>query len=151
LELLTDAFSKASIPYALCGGLAVGIYGHVRATEDIDLLVRTGDLERALELAAGLGFDVPSGARPFAAGTSDERVVHRVSKVVGEHWLSLDLMLVTGVFEDVWAHRVARTWRNRSLTVVSLEGLVRMKRLAGRYKDLGDLVALGFEKDLPDE
>jgi hypothetical protein len=38
-------------------GLAVAVWGAPRATKDIDLLVRAEDVERAVEVARGRGFD----------------------------------------------------------------------------------------------
>jgi len=48
LELLKliDALDAAGAEYAVCGGLAVGLHGHARATTDIDLLVPEAELER---------------------------------------------------------------------------------------------------------
>ena len=39
LKAVLSALEKAEVPYALCGGLALAVYGHPRATVDIDLLV----------------------------------------------------------------------------------------------------------------
>jgi hypothetical protein len=46
LEGLTRALDEAGIPYALCGGLAMAVYGVSRATIDIDILVDEADIER---------------------------------------------------------------------------------------------------------
>ncbi|MDD5583685.1 MAG: nucleotidyltransferase family protein [Candidatus Omnitrophica bacterium] len=39
LEKITDAFEKNKISYALIGGFALGIYGVVRSTNDLDFLI----------------------------------------------------------------------------------------------------------------
>lgn len=41
---LTEALNKAKIDWAFVGGVAVGIYGFIRATEDIDIIVDERDL-----------------------------------------------------------------------------------------------------------
>jgi hypothetical protein len=41
LHVVADALVAAGVEFALCGGLAVAVHGHVRATRDIDLLVPT--------------------------------------------------------------------------------------------------------------
>jgi len=38
LEQIVDAFRAAGISYALCGGLALGLHGQHRATQEIDFL-----------------------------------------------------------------------------------------------------------------
>jgi hypothetical protein len=56
---VVDALNEAGIDDAVCGGMAVAMHGYARLTKDIDLLVRREDVERILELAAPLGFDLP--------------------------------------------------------------------------------------------
>ncbi|GMU62875.1 MAG: hypothetical protein AMXMBFR34_46380 [Myxococcaceae bacterium] len=70
----------------------------------------------------------------------------RVSKPDGASLVSLDLLVVTPVFEPVWESRQPVEWRGRRLGIVSLDGLALMKRLASRKQDLADLEALGLEQ-----
>ena len=46
LAAIVAALDEAGIPYALCGGLAVAVHGHARATQYIDLLVLPEDVGR---------------------------------------------------------------------------------------------------------
>jgi len=39
---LIDVLNREGIEYAVCGGIAVSIHGYVRATTDIDILIRAG-------------------------------------------------------------------------------------------------------------
>jgi hypothetical protein len=64
------------------------------------------------------------------------------SKFEGPDFLTLDMILVTAVLEEVWASRECRADGTRALWVVSLEGLRIMKRLAAREQDLADLAML---------
>lgn len=41
--IASEALVKAGIPHLLIGGLAVGAWGHPRATRDVDFLVRQAD------------------------------------------------------------------------------------------------------------
>jgi hypothetical protein len=45
LRALLEALRRENLPYALCGGLAVAVYGITRATEDIDLLIEKGNCQ----------------------------------------------------------------------------------------------------------
>jgi hypothetical protein len=136
---IIDALSLAGREYAVCGGIALAIHGHPRFTKDIDLLVRGEDLEAIRKAVAARGFTVEGGRIPFGLGRPDERVVYRVSKVAGRDVLTLDLLLVNRTLEEVWADRRVARWQGRDLQVVSREGLVKMKRLAGRDQDMVDL------------
>jgi hypothetical protein len=80
---LIDAFSSANIDYAVCGGFAVNIYGHVRATRDIDFLVRAEQLAAAIATVKTLGFSIEAGVIPLGAGTAQQRELHRVTKIKG--------------------------------------------------------------------
>lgn len=52
LRLIVESFNRNEIEFALCGGLAVSAHGLIRATEDIDFLIREESLERAYAAAA---------------------------------------------------------------------------------------------------
>jgi hypothetical protein len=45
-EQISRTLTALGIPHALIGGLAVGVYGHPRATKDVDFLVGTEAFER---------------------------------------------------------------------------------------------------------
>jgi hypothetical protein len=144
LDAVLDSFARAKVDHALCGGLALAVHGHPRATMDIDLLIRPDDLEVALQAAAAVGFDVPARKMIFGLATGDSREIQRVSKVDPDtgSLLTLDLVLAGPSLEDVMATRIATPWRGRPVSVVSRDGLARMKRLAGRPRDLADIAAL---------
>lgn len=139
LAKITEALRTASVEYALCEGLAVAIHGYPRATRDIDLLIREEDLEKAKSALEEIGYILSAGIITFDTGKETERRIFRISKAEGEDLLTLDLMLVTPLLEDVWRNRKTLTIEGRNVQVVSLEGLEKMKRLAGRPQDLADL------------
>ena len=143
-EAVVEALHAAGIEYALCGGLAVAVHGHVRATKDIDLLVRAEDVPAIVALAKGLGFDVPARRMVFRAGKPDEHVMQRVSKLDPEtnDLLSLDLLVVGPFYEASWTTRISLPWKGSELSIVSRTGLATMKRQAGRPQDLADIAAL---------
>ncbi len=144
LETLIDAFEREGVEYALCGGLALALYGHPRATMDIDVLVPAEGLARAVAVAASVGFDVPAKRTTFGLRTGAPREVQRVSKLDPgtNDMVSLDFLIVGPVLEPVWTTRTALVVGSRRIRVVSREGLATMKRLAGRKQDLADLAAL---------
>jgi hypothetical protein len=144
LEALVDALDADGVPYALCGGLALGVHGHPRATEDIDLLIETESLERALAAAKRLGFDVPARKMVFGLRYGKRREVQRVSKLDPDtgDLMPLDFLLVNDELGEVWDTRQTVDVGVRKLSVVSRWGLATMKRMAGRTRDLADLEML---------
>jgi hypothetical protein len=147
LDGVLDALEAAGVDYALCGGLAVALHGHVRATRDIDVMVRREDFGAARAALRGRGFTLDAGPIPFGAGTEREREVRRVSKIVDGALTTVDFLVVTPVLERAWQTRAAYPWRGRHVTAVSIEGLTEMKRMAGRKQDLADLEHLGVPEE----
>lgn len=144
LKLIVDSFNRNKVEFALCGGLAVSAYGPIRATEDIDFLIREEALEPALQAAAEVGYDI----RGFDISFKDRSVeIRRVSRIVDREVISLDLLLVTPDVEDVWANRRRIDFLGMSLYVVSRDGLIKMKKQAGRPQDLIDIDKLEDAKD----
>jgi hypothetical protein len=150
LEALVGVLGEAAVPYAICGGIAVTIHGAPRLTDDLDLLVPAASVDAAKQAAARIGFDIPAAPMIFGRGTAFARTVHRVSKLDDGELLTLDLIAADGALEAVWRERIVVEWEGHRVPVVSLTGLLAMKRMAGRPKDLLDIAALeGSDENEP--
>jgi len=139
---LIDLLNEAGVNYAVCGGLAMALHGHVRGTKDIDLLILKHDLEQIKDIAEKAGFYIPAGIIPFGIGTEDAREIYRVSKVIDDILVPLDLLLVAPSLQEVWNGRIVVEFEGRKTYAVSREGLIAMKRTAGRSQDLVDIEVL---------
>ena len=148
-ELLAAAraLDQAAIPYAVCGGLAVVLHGFPRLTRDLDFLVQESDLEPAKEALGKTGFTIPRGMVPFDIGKEHERRIFRLSKRIGAELLTVDLLLVPKFLQDVWGDREVYEVEGVPIQVVSREGLLKMKRIAGRPQDLSDIDNLERDED----
>ncbi|MBI2894608.1 MAG: nucleotidyl transferase AbiEii/AbiGii toxin family protein [Deltaproteobacteria bacterium] len=142
LEAVSGSLHADGVEFALCGGLAVAVHGHVRATKDIDLLIPSASRDAALGALAKVGYDVPALPMTFGAGTPTERRVQRVSKLADQGIVTVDLVFVEPAFREAWATRQTFERGEARLVVVSRDGLLAMKRLAGRTQDLADIEAL---------
>jgi hypothetical protein len=138
-----DALRNADVPYAICGGLAVVIHGYVRLTDDIDLLILPADIPKAKQAlqSAGFGFSNPEPL-VLPHGQADSLKIHRMLRMEGEEHLILDLIEANESLQSVWNTKQDYAWEGRSIHVVSREGLVHMKRKAGRPQDLADIANL---------
>lgn len=141
---LVAALERSQIEYALCGGLALAIYGRARATIDIDLLLPSESLGSALTIATELGYHIQGLDMSFAKGAIE---IRRVSKIDAEsgYVLSLDLLLVTPEIQGIWDTRVKADWQDGSLSVVSRDGLIALKSLRNSAQDQADIAALKGE------
>lgn len=139
LEITSD-LEKNGIEYAVCGGLSMAIHGFARATMDIDVLIQPESLEKAYQVAAKKGYDIKGLDMSFKERAVE---IRRVSKIDDDgEVLSLDLLLVTPQVDDVWETREQVELAESRLTVVSKQGLIKMKTLAGRPQDLADIERL---------
>ncbi len=151
------ALNSHGVDYLIIGGVAVQAYGHVRTTQDVDVIVApdAGNLER---LAAAL------------------KQLHARLKGVDAHLLGIDPTDAAQLHDganfglatragglDVWTDTAqlkgARSWAQmceqavtaevgeQSLRFVGRDDLIRMKLAAGREQDLRDIAALTSRED----
>ncbi|MEQ1824521.1 MAG: nucleotidyltransferase [Pirellula sp.] len=139
---ITHCLDDAGIDYALCGGLAVAAHGYPRVTKDIDLLIQEKNIDSSHKALAQIAYDLGSGLIPFDTGTDKERRLYRVSKADGRELVTLDLLVVTPVFQEIWMTRELVEVGSKALKIVSRDGWIKMKRIAGRLQDLADIEAL---------
>ena len=122
----------------------MAIHGFARATLDIDVLIKPELLEEAYKIGAEKGFDIRGLDISFKERAVE---IRRVSKIDDNgEVLSLDLLLVTPQVQDVWETREKIDFLGKHLSVVSREGLIKMKTLAGRPQDLADIARLENEE-----
>ncbi len=145
LDDVTSVLEANGIEYAVCGGLALTIHGFPRATFDLDVLIREENLEKAFEAVKASGYDIHGLDISFKERTVE---IRRVSKIDDDgEVLSLDFLLVTPFVEDVWESRMTLDWEGRKISLVSREGLIKMKQQAGRHKDLIDIDRIQNEEN----
>jgi hypothetical protein len=142
----TQALEHAQVPYALIGGNAVAAWvsevdeAAVRNTQDVDILLRRGDLERAKEALEPAGFIYRHAASvdmfldgPTAKARDAVHVIFAGEKVRDEYLYPAP---------DVDNVKTKDTKR-----VLELESLVRMKLTSFRRKDqvhLMDFIDVGL-------
>lgn len=136
------ALLGAEARFLVVGAHALAIHGVPRATGDIDVWVERSPANAARVWRALDAFGAPAaalGVRPADLETPDLVVQ------IGVPPRRIDVLTgVTGLdFEDAWAGRVVHRVGALDVPFLGRDALVRNKRATGRYKDLGDLEALG--------
>jgi hypothetical protein len=136
LRSLVAKLREEQVPYALCGGLALAVYGITRATEDIDLLIEERSLSkvRAVAELQQQGTWIETKAKVQGAV-----IIHRLFKTVGEDSLVLDLLLVTPLTQPDWATRRQAETDFGLVQVVSPAGLIHLKKLRKSGQDQDDI------------
>jgi len=138
IENLLRSLNDADVRYVVIGATAFAAHGWVRATVDLDLFVASDsvNVERLRGALVEFGYDVTD------ASVED---FQRYKILLRQYDLPLDLHpFVEGVasFEEVWQNRVVADLGDVAVPFAELDDLIRMKRAAGRPKDLEDLKQL---------
>ncbi len=139
LEALIRALDEAAIDYAICGALALAVYGAPRATKDIDLIARRDDHARIREVVTRCGFVFEALPMEFASSGIE---VQRFTKLLDSRPLMLDVLWLNAKLQPIWEARQRVPWSDRTLSVVSRDGLITLKLTAGRAQDLVDIQSL---------
>lgn len=141
LKRIINALNENEIEYAVCGGWAMAIHGVPRATIDIDLLISADSLEKVFAIAKENDYWLEGLPMSFHGGQIE---IRRISKIDDETGfvLMLDLLLVTSEISDIWQEKQIKPLENGSVSVVSREGLIKLKTLSGRTQDKADIEKL---------
>lgn len=132
---------EAHVEFLLVGGWAVILYGHVRATDDMDIFVRPSKTNSQRVFAALEAFGAPLRAHAVAPGHfAKEGDAYRF----GIAPLKVELLTqITGVSFDE-ALQGSKTFELDGYQVpyIGKAALIANKRAAGRHKDLADVEEL---------
>src|SRR5580658_8014427 len=133
------SLNSNSVEYLLIGGYAVGIYGHIRATNDLDIWVdisqeNAARIDRALR---EFGFAPPELA-------PDLFLVRNSIVRMGVPPFRIEILTsISGVdFESCYAEKEMIQIDELLVPVISLARLRENKAASGRAKDLADLEGL---------
>ena len=133
-ESLLKSLKGHKVQFVIIGATAFPVHGYSRATLDIDIFIKPEISNAAKTLAAlkAFGYDVSDIA-------IDELLTKKI--LIRQHLVETDIHpFVKGVaFDEVWRNRVKAKFGDTFAWFASLNDLIKMKRAAGRPKDLEDL------------
>lgn len=153
IEQVLAALEAEQVRYLVVGGVAVVLHGHLRTTADLDLVVELApdNARRAMEALGTLGFRPPAPvpAEQFLDARSRQAWIDEKGLTVFSLWsdrlpgIEVDLFVKEPFdFGTVHARAVRVPLDTTTVTVISIEDLVAMKRATGRPIDLADVEAL---------
>ena len=134
LRRVLDIVEALRIPYLLIGGLAVGVVGEARMTQDVDLIVvlPIRRLSVFAKRAQAWGFLIAEASLKEA----------RMTGAVRLRWgdFHVDVIFASTAFErSAFARKLSVTLAGRTVYVPSPEDLILLKLVPGREKDLFDV------------
>lgn len=141
IDFLT-ALIAADARFIVVGAHALAAHGLPRATGDIDVWIDRTSENATRVWQALTDFGAPATALGL---TPADLVVAEAVVQIGLAPRRIDILTdVTGLsFDQAWKERVVHQIGVLAIPFLGRDDLVRNKRATGRYKDLGDLEALG--------
>lgn len=157
------SLNEAGVRYLIVGGLAVNAHGHVRYTNDLDLVIglEPSNIRLGLDTLAKLGYQprIPVTSEQFANANLRDQWRTEKGMVVLNLWndhcrqTPVDVF-VSEPFDFATEHRAAKLFplaEGLNAPVIALPTLVQMKKAAGRPRDLDDIAELTKIEELRHE
>jgi len=119
LKYLLGLFREHKIPYALIGGLALGMHGIIRATQDIDFIIPLEDIRKVEDFLLGHGYQKLYRSDEVASYVSDNFELGRIDFILAHRKYAKAMInnAVTINMED----------GREKVNVASLEDLIGLK------------------------
>jgi predicted nucleotidyltransferase len=134
VEKLLKLLKENKVRFVIIGATAFPVYGYSRSTLDTDIFIepKPPNAERTRCALTKFGYDV-----------TDISVRDLLTKkvLIRQYMVETDIHpFVKGVtFEAIWAHKVKAKIGGTFVWFASLDDLIKMKKVAGRAKDIEDL------------
>jgi hypothetical protein len=143
---IAHAFEEQGIRYAVIGGFAMAFHNLIRATDDLDYLILTDDVEKAIALAKGAGFNESGAPITFQ---SSGMTLHRLVKFMSTDHIIVDLLSGnTEEYHDIISNAVVIDAGDGPVHVAAIDDLIRLKQKRGSVIDNDDIRRLrGTEGD----
>lgn len=138
---LLQVLSDAGVEFILVGGLAANAHGSARVTSDVDVVyarnrANLGRLVTALAPLEPYLRGAPPGL-PFDWSVATLRAGLNFTLITTEGPIDLLGEIVGGgTYEDLLAHSSTVPAFDRDVKLLDLPWLIRVKRAAGRHRDL---------------
>jgi hypothetical protein len=142
---LLRRLAEAKAKFVVVGGLAVNAWGVVRGTKDVDVVIapEIDNLKRVAEVAVKAGGRIQKGEALLGSAISIASALASGEQVAIETDLGrLDVVQgLDGVpsYADLCSRASDAEILGVTVAVCSINDLKRMKRAAGRTRDLADL------------
>ncbi len=156
-EEIIRKFNNAGVKYAIVGGVAVNLHGHIRMTADLDIVLELEDnnLAKAITTLRESDFVCKIPVDPMGLADSNTRndwIKNKNMKELNFYRDTEEVDLVVGTpvkYEE--ATKTIFVVKNTNYPVVSKEDLIKMKEVSNRHHDMDDIKKLKILIDIEQE
>lgn len=139
---ISKLFNESKINWAFVGGIAVGIYGFIRATENIDIIISENDLQKIDKILIKENFIINDSPMKFSDGYQCYR---RLKFYEDGSFFVLDLLMHPTESSRILSRKIRGQFNQQDAYIINKEDLIKMKQQANRPKDKIDLENLNNE------
>lgn len=133
-ERLLKSLKEHKVIFVIIGATAFPVHGYSRATLDIDIFINPerANAEKTFSALGDFGYDLSDV-------TIDELLTKKI--LIRQYPVETDIHpYVKGIsFDEVWKNKVKAKFGDTFAWFASLDDLIKMKKAAGRPKDIEDL------------
>jgi len=139
---ISSCFINTNIPFCIAGGIAVSLWGHVRATEDLDVIALI-DETHEIKLISALENHFKVIHHKDKMLQSSLTPVKRYVIILNSFHFVLDILVATNDFlKRCIQNRKLFSVKGINIPVINLEDLIVLTCASGRYQDIADVQAL---------
>ncbi len=125
LFILLQQLREAKVPYALCGGFALSVYGISKPTNDIDILLPAAAIPLLRRTIMPLGYEHEGEIESRQDGQVLISHFYKLGTTEADT-ITLDVLHVTEPVQSAWDGRKALLSEVGEVKVVSKEGLIEL-------------------------
>lgn len=148
-ESILKTLEREKVGYAIVGGVAVVLYGYVRLTKDIDIVIdfSPDNVSRLIKVLKTLNFKPGVPIDPHDLGSADKRkmwIEQKNAQVITFYnpespFLQIDILLTKALSQ---IKTIRKKIGDFEITLVDYDELLKMKRQLARPIDLLDVEKL---------
>ncbi len=136
-ESLLKLLKESKVDFVVIGATAFPVHGYARTTLDIDIFIKPAreNAEKVWKTLKKFGYDM-------ADITIEDLLTKKL--LIRQYAVETDIHPhVKGIsFDEVWKNKVREKFGKTFVYFAGLDDLIKMKKAAGRTKDLEDLKML---------
>ena len=149
-EEIFKEFELRGVRYLVVGGMAVNLYGYIRLTMDLDIMIDLSDknLSKVIDVMERLCYTprVPVNPHELLSEEKRDEWIKEKGAVVftfidlKKPFKQIDTFLNNPIdFEEAYSRREVMTIAGAKVSIASIDDLIKMKASTGRPRDMEDI------------